>query len=312
MSDGLRRFAGQISPAVVADVQRWDGHPELVRLLDMLRAHTHPRAFFATYAEAVIARHLLGRGCELRFEVPTPAGRRCDFEVSCDSLHFYLHVKWLGSHLRRPGPATLSSRLRSLDRIERPYVVGVRWQEGLTDEQMEQFVCSASEFIRRARVGEELSVRQADGQELGALRVVAPWQGTHVRLVVEESTAFEDDVPRVRRLMAKAYRQFMPKATNVILIGSRRSSIAGAFDTALLGSHIERWDTHPPRGQRIAHGRDTDGLWSGGQSPESLAAGCFWLSPPLDDLTCRLWVRDRTTFAGEMESLLDRLLNGNN
>ena len=63
--------------------------------------------------------------------------------------------------------------------------------------------------------------------------------------------------------MRKAYRQFMPGATNVILICSSHVEDAEDFATALLGSHIERWDAHPPQGRRVAHGRDADGFWHG-------------------------------------------------
>ena len=61
----------------------------------------------------------------------------------------------------------MSSRLRYLERIARPYVVKVRFPDNLTDQQMQRFVVSAAEFIRQARVGDELVIRDDDGAELG-------------------------------------------------------------------------------------------------------------------------------------------------
>ena len=110
--------------------------------------------------------------------------------------------------------------------------------------------------------------------------------------------------------MRKAYRQFMPGATNVILICSSHVEDAEDFATALLGSHIERWDAHPPQGRRVAHGRDADGFWHGQGSPESMAAGWFHFQPHAAALQCRLWVRQDATLAPAICRTLVDLFNG--
>lgn len=304
---GLKRFEARLNGTVVEEIRQWNGHPELGKLLASLDAHTHSRTFFSTYAEAIIARHLLSCGCDLRFEVPTPAGKRCDFEVRCRGQRFFLHVKRADSLRPARRKPTVSSRLRYLERIARPYVVNVRWQEDLTDEQMYQFVTSAAEFVRRSRVGDELAVADDDGRPLGGVRIAAPCEGTHVRLEIDPPTGTGDDVPRIQKLMRKAYKQFMPRATNVILIGTTRPDAGDDVETALLGSHIERWDALPPRGRRIAHGRASDGLWHDGQLPESMAAGWFCFAPEADAVQSSVWIRPGAPLEPPMKSLLAEL-----
>ena len=304
---GLKRFEARLNGTVVEEIRQWNGHPELGKLLASLDAHTHSRTFFSTYAEAIIARHLLSCGCDLRFEVPTPAGKCCDFEIRCRGQRFFLHVKRADSLRPARRKPTVSSRLRYLERIARPYVVNVRWQEDLTDEQMHKFVTSAAEFVRRSRVGDELAVADDDGRALGGVRIAAPCEGTHVRLEIDPSTGSIDDVPRIQKLMRKAYRQFMPKATNVILIGTTRSDAGDDVERALLGSHIERWDALPPRGRRIAHGRASDGLWHDGQLPESMAAGWFCFAPQDEALHSTVWIRPGAPLEPRMKAVLGEL-----
>lgn len=288
---GLDHFRRELHPEVVSQVAGWAGPDELGKLHASLQAIHDREKFLNTYAEAIVARHLLARQCGLRVEVLTPAGRTCDFEVTCGDRRFFLHVKRLNTDRASSKRLTVSSRLRYLERIARPYVVSVRLPEDLGDRMTQRFVRQAAEFIQRARIGDELVIRDDAGAEIGGCRIVAPWQGRHVSVVLGLPTGFIDEAPRIRRLLRKAYQQFMPGATNVILIGSSHVEDAEDFSNALLGSHIERWDTHPPRGQRVAHGRDADGFWYGQRFPESRVAGWFHFRPEADDLQCRLWIR---------------------
>jgi hypothetical protein len=246
--------------------------------------------------------------------VPTPSGKRCDFEVRRGDEIFYLHLKRLQSEQRRPHRLTISPRLRYLERIRRPYVVSVRWRRGLRDEQMQRFVSEAAEFIKRARVGDELTIfaeaGAGAGPELGGVRIVAPWVGPHVSLAIGLPEGFTDQTPRVRRLMDRAYGQFMPGALNVILVCSTSHDDAEDFQNALLGSHIERWDTVPPKGQRIAHGRDSDGFWHGGRSPESVVAGWFFNDTATTEIYTRLWQRKGVILEPPMQALLGEVLSG--
>ncbi len=311
----LSSFANELNQQVVQEILEWRWKPSLRRLLSALESHTNRKAFFDTYAEAMVARHLLAQGCDLTFEVRTPAGKHCDFEVRADGQVFYLHVKRLDTN-RPPHNArrmmTISSRLRVLERIKRPYIVQVRWNEGLSDEQMQRLVMQASEFITHAHVGDEMKARDHDGREIGGVRIVAPYDGDHVSVTIGLPSEFVDQASRFRRLMHRAYQQFMPKAVNVILICSGHPEDARDFEDALLGSHIERWDAYPPRGKRLAHGRASDGFWHGQRFSESRAAVWCLAEPHRDSIDCRLWLRESPSFQPEMNNLLLRLFGAEN
>ncbi|MHC4989670.1 MAG: hypothetical protein ACYTGC_01715 [Planctomycetota bacterium] len=310
---GLKLFGDQLHPDVLKDIGRWADDPELSGLRAALMAHTSRTTFFDQYAEALVARHLQQLGCQLRFEVETPSGKSCDFEVHRGDQVFYLHVKRLQGEPMRPQQLTISPRLRYLERVKRPYIVRVRWRDDLDDELMQRFVSRAAQFIKHARVGDEMVIRDeadhdgGEGAELGAVRVVAPWSGTNVSLAIGLPTGFIDQTPRMRKLMERAYLQFMPRALNMILVCSMNPDDSEDFQNALLGSHIERWDITPPRGRRIAHGRDEDGFWQGGRYAESVAAGWFAFDMGDDAIRPRLWQRKGFVVEPPMQSLLAEL-----
>lgn len=303
--NGLAQFQQHLPAGLMQEVDSWLTHPQLCRLRDSLHAHSDEHTLLNVCAEAMIARYLLQLNCDLRFEVPTPSGKQADFEVTRDGEQFFLHVKRLDTIQPSQTTLTVSSRLRILERIERPYIVSVRWHEPATDSQMQQFVTDAGKFIFQASVGDELVVRdEVTGNEIGAVRIVAPWEGSHVTLTIG-ITGFIDDAPRMRRLLQRAYLQFMPRATNVIMLCSSNKEDDSDFENALLGSHIERWDTFPPRGRRVAHGRAEDGFWHDKANELSRFAGWFQFS--LDDapLQPRLWLRDADAAPGPAALLSD-------
>lgn len=304
---GLEKFAPRLHPAVLADINQWVGHGELGKLHARLNGHRTLKSFLDTWAEAIVARHLLRRDCELKLEVPTPGGKACDFQVTAGADEFYLHVKRLDTQRPAHKRLTISSRLRYLERINRPYVVGVRWQEGASDEQMQRLVRSAADFIMHARVGDELLVHGDDGREIGGVLIVAPWEGPHVSLAIGLPSGFIDEAPRLRKLLVRAYRQFMPKAANVILICSSQAEEHEDFANALLGSHVERWDAFPPRGRRIAHGRAADGFWHGQRYPDSAVSGWFRLAPQEESLGVKLWYRQGSPPDERLHRTLDDL-----
>ncbi|MBT8486142.1 MAG: hypothetical protein HKO59_13195 [Phycisphaerales bacterium] len=300
----LARFAGQLDSAALADVRGWRNDPELGALYTGLDGHGSLKPFLDGFAEALIARHLRARGCALQFEVPTPGGRACDFEVRRDDAVFYLHVKRLDTDRPARRRLTISSRLRYLERIRRPYLVSVRWHEGTNDRKMERLVASASDFIRHARVGDELVVHDEDGSEIGGVLIVGPWEGSHVSLAIGLPSGFIDEARRMRRLVRRAHRQFMPRAANVILICSSHSEEYEDFESALIGSHVERWDAFPPTGRRIAHGRAADGIWHQDKYQDSRAAGWFQFDPARGDIAVRLLFRRRPSLEPAMSDFL--------
>ncbi len=290
-SNGQVQFQQALPAEMERVIESWAGNAELAPLRDSLHAHSDDHTFLNAYAEAVVAHHLLTRGCELRFEVPTPSGKQADFQVTRGDETFFLHIKRLDTEQAAEKTLTVSSRLRVLERIQRPYIVSIRWKNTAGDADMQKLVTEAGAFLAHASVGDELVVRNDAKREIGAVRVVAPWEGTHVTLTIGLN-GFIDEAPRMRKLLRRAYKQFMPKATNVILVCSTNVEDADDFENALLGSHIERWDTFPPRGRRVAHGRAEDGFWHDNSNELSQYAG--WFRFTLDDPTLhpRLWMRD--------------------
>jgi hypothetical protein len=307
---GGRLFRSELHPQTLKDVEAWDRDSELAGLLAKLRSHTERKPFFDTWAEALVARHLRRRGCALRFEIPTPNDRRADFEVSREGLRFYLHLKRIDTDRPPHRHLIISSRLRVLERIRRPFIVQVRWHEGLTDEQMQRLVQQAETFIEQARVGEEMRGLDHDGREIGGVRILAPQPphgGETVSVTIGLPSGFIDFAPRMRRLLSRAHEQFMPRATNMIMICSSHGDDVIDFENALLGTHIERWDQFPPRGRRVAHGRASDGFWSGKGFSDSSFAVWACIAPNDDRLHCRMYERGNAADDAAMTSLLKSL-----
>ncbi|MFO0873324.1 MAG: hypothetical protein U0575_05060 [Phycisphaerales bacterium] len=284
-----------LADELVATIRGWRGDAELSRLAERVLAL--PRDAWtldeAAIIEAIVAQHLRERGFRVRFEVPTPRGRSCDFEATSDALGarvLALHVKRL-----RGGPASSALEVPrsvvALERIRRPYVVAIRWRDGARAAQRARFVRAAAAFIREAQLGDEFVLRDATGAEVGGCRILARAPDEHVRLVIGLPEGFGDDLRRAQRLLRKAAQQFQPGRTNVIVMAGRPDD-RRIVETALLGTEVERWDRLPPRGERIAHGRAADGFWHGGQHEQSKVAA--WIAPDERGriVAARLWFRD--------------------
>lgn len=308
-SRGLERFGDEVDPALLDRVRIWDTHPGLQGLLESLRSQKRRRRFLDLWVEAMVADRLLRAGCELVTEVQTPAGRTCDFRVRSDGLEWFLHVKRLDQGNRSGRRLDISPRLRVLEHIERPLIVRIRWAEGLDDELMQELVVRASTFLEMAKIGDELTVRDESGLEIGAIRVVGPWEGRTVSLAIGLPDGFIDETARIRRLLDKAYRQFMPRAKNVILLVGNRPDDVVDFEAALLGATEERWDAQPAGGGHAAIGRAEDGFWCGGSRPDSRICGWCDVQPSSEDLRADLYFRDDPAPDAAMVSSVSRLLN---
>lgn len=283
-------------------------HPAMLPLLKRLRAQHSLRGFLDTWAEVRVAKQLIEAGCVIDVEVPTPSGKTCDLAVHLRGHDCYMHVKRLANEETSARRLGISSRLRFLERIKRPFIVRIRWEDNLSEQRMQELVERAASFIKHAHIGDELTARTELGEELGGIRIVAPWEGTHVSLVIGLPEGFIDEVPRIRRLLARAHRQFMPRATNIIVIASAGINDAPDVETALLGSHEERWDAHPARGRRFAYGRAEDGFWYGQGRPESQACGWCQVDLESQEMPRQLFLRDPGTMPSSLESLLEELL----
>ena len=289
--DGLTRYQAELDPRLLERVRAWEAHPQLWSILERLQSHQHRRPFMDAWAEAMVADRLQREDCELAVEVPTPGGKRCDLRVRRDGLEFYIHIKRLHAG-RRSRRIRISPRLRVLEGIRRPWLVRVRWPEGLTDADMQELVVRCSEFLRHASLGDELTVRAASGRELGGIRVVAPWEGETVSLAIGLPDGFQERGERIRRLMERASRQFMPKSTNIVLVGTPFADDLADFDTALLGSSVEEWNPRESPGQRMNWGRANDGFWRPRVRESSRIMGWFRFRPMVQQLRCTMRFRD--------------------
>jgi hypothetical protein len=256
----------------------------------------------------MVADQLHQQGCQLQTEVQTPAGRTCDFHVHFEGREWYLHLKRLDDGERPGRKLYISPRLRVLEQIERPFLVRIRWAEGIDEQSMQELVVRASHFLAMAKVGDELTVRDETGLEVGAVRVMGPWEGRYVSLAIGLPGGFIDETARIRRLLDRAYRQFMPRADNVVLVCGTRPDESIDFESALLGATEERWDAHPGHGGRAALGRADDGFWAGDSRPDSQVCGWCEAIPAAEALRIDLHFRDDpppdAAFRAQVTSLL--------
>jgi hypothetical protein len=304
---GIDKFAHDLNPTVVGLIRSWQGDVELDSLYRRLQSRTMRRGFLDSFAEALVALNARKHGCSIRVEVPTPAGKMSDLLLERNGVQLYVHVKRLGGKRSKHRRLKISSRLRILERIQRPWVVKVRWNEELDDAAMQFFVIAAASFIEQARLGDEHVVRNDQGEEFGGIKIVAPNDDKQVSLVIGLPSGFTDDSPRIARLFQRAQKQFMPRAANLILICTLDTEGEDEVDTALHGSHVERWDEHPAKGSRVAHGRSDDGFWQANQMIESQLAGWFWLAPMHEGYQGKLWVRQMCSLPEDVVHLASDL-----
>ncbi len=306
---GLDLFANDLNPAVVGTIRSWQGDFELDSLYHRLQARKKRRGFLDSFAEALVALHARRHNCSISVEVPTPSGKTCDLLLERDGIKLYVHIKRLGGTRPRNRRLKISSRLRILEQIEKPWVVKIRWQEDLKDEAMQYYVTETANFIETARLGDEHVVRDEQGMELGGVKIVAPNDVKRCSLVIGLPSGFVDETPRIDRLLHRAQKQFMPKEANIILVCTPHREGAGDVETALLGSHIERWDEHPAKGSRVAHGRSSDGFWQLNQMAESKLAGWFWLAPMHDEYQGKIWIRNVCDLPVEVVRLAEEIFS---
>ncbi len=307
---GLNQFTHDLNSTIVETIRSWQGDSELDVLYHRLQSRKNRRGFFDSYAEALVALNARKHGCSIEVEVPTPSGKTADLQLQRDGISLFVHVKRLGSVRQKTQRLKISSRLRILEQIEKPWVVKIRWREDLQDSQMQLYVTEAASFIEQSRLGDEHVVRDEKGEELGGVKIVAPHDEKRVSLVIGLPSGFVDESPRIERLLHRAQKQFMPKEANVILVCTQNIEGAGDVESALLGSFIERWDEHPAKGTRVAHGRSADGFWQQNQMQESQLVGWFCLNPSNREYQGQLWIREQPTIDSAILQLASELFHG--
>lgn len=259
------------------------------------------------FVEATFAARSLERGCEVEREVPGPEGRTCDFLLRRDGVELAVHVKRLEAIGEVP-PPPLAAWERAIEQMPRGVVASVRRPARVPEAVGRWLSREIRSFLEHAHVGEERLFRDEHDRTVAQVRVVGPSESGRVRIVPASATDLEARVLRFRRLLRRAYRQFLPGVENLILFGSARAAADAeariALVDALFGTPMERWDRFPPRGDRVAHGRGSDGFWEATRHPESRLAG--WFAAQADDAAApgRWWARRDDGPAGPLRRLV--------
>lgn len=306
---GLDRFAVRLSSAVLKDIEPWQRHPELGKLIARLGSLADPQAFLDALAEVVIARRLLQLDCAIRVEVPTKNRRSADFEATHGGQAFYVHVKRLNTDAVTQKQSNLSNRTKALEKIARNVVVIIQLCRDLTDVEMQELVAETARFVRKSEVGAKFTFMNGKGTSLARCEIKCELTRKHVGVIVNISPRRAAGHVRLRKLLRKAYDQFMPNAHNVIAVTSNWLDDEMDFDRALLGTAYETWNGLPPSAELIEHGYEDDGFWSNKKHYESQVAAFFHFDVSSDDFQSRIWVRSGTQIEPPLVELLHRIFD---
>lgn len=225
-------------------------------------------------SELLVAARLLESGCAIEHEIAGPSGKRVDFRARRDGAILDIHVKRAPRPTLHDQPAAVPGAWRELESVARGLTVAISLSRALRGAALGREIARAADFLAQASIGEELALVDREGRTAGRLRVIAPSGARRVELVPDPSQSFDDHVPRFQSTLRKAFAQFTPRQENLIVVCGSAGGFE-AFATALLGSHIERWDRRPRRGELVAYGRGGDGFWAGSLRNQSRAA-VYW------------------------------------
>lgn len=225
-------------------------------------------------AEIMVAQRLLDAGCAIEREAETPSGKRVDFLATRDGASLHVHVKRAPQPAQRDAAIVVPQAWRSLEQVRRGLVVALSLARNLRGRALQHALAEAFPFLEQASVGEELSIKDEENRTVARLRVIAPSAAGTVELVADLAAAFDNHVPRFQNSLRKAFSQFMPRGENIIVVCGSAGAVE-PFATALLGSHIERWDKRPRVGELVAYGRGGDGFWAGSMRNQSRLA-VYW------------------------------------
>lgn len=288
-----------------ATIERRLGDLDRRTLVHRLDTANRPARRDAVRGEIEVVLRFLRIGARVGTEVSAPDDHPVDLRVSLGDLDFAVHVKRLGA---APTPfGEVPRAFEALVEVPRPYVVGVDWRGG---DAPVSGLEEMREFLMGARVGDRLLLRDADDGPAGTMEILAPTGDPDGRVVLKaagDALAASAFVERAGRHLRRAYRQFAPGVENVIVLAGGGPGADDLVDLALLGGHVERWDRLPKVGQRIAHGRDDRGLWTGRRFDRSrIAAWC-----PLFRTEGRVWKRaEASTPPGVLETVQGAIVGG--
>lgn len=221
MSSGFELFGKNLHPEVVSEVRGWAKHPELSKLLKELESAKDRQRFWDHYAEAMVARHLIKQGYEIKVEVPTVNNKRADFQVSKGTDTFFIHIKRTNWDEETAKNLKINTRLNCLRKIRRPITVSLKHCKSLTDQEMHYCCKEAKEFIENASEGDKKEIRNMNDEALAEFEIGPCHNGQHVIFdpILPGAIDGGDDT-RIYRQLSRAYKRFMPEAVNIILVTS--------------------------------------------------------------------------------------------
>lgn len=264
MNSGLEIFEKRLHPEVVGEIKGWDKHALLSKLLEKLQSIKDLKQwdqFLNYYSEAMVAWHLIRRGCEIDgYEIPNDINKSADFQVSKDSNTFFLHIKRLNFDEETRHDLNVSTRLESLQKGGISY----NFDKSLTDKEMQHFYKESKKFSKIAKTGETKDIISETGEILGQCDKIQYGQFTNY------SPKTVDDCDRFSDKLSEAYKQFMPNAANFVLVTSAWRDIGSIEDLK----------------------RSLDVFWAFGKHSCSNIVGWFEFDPRENSIDFKLFFRE--------------------
>jgi hypothetical protein len=255
----LLNYQHKLNRPVLKDLLSWKNHPELGKIFCKLNYISDSNKFLDHWAEVLIARHLLKKGCEIAVEIPTPKGKSVDFEASFLADKYYLHVKRLNSDENSTKKIKLYQRLDSLHKINKPFSIDIDILPDLSEKEFNCFTHKVKTFILNGTPGQLFTFIDNFGDKLGSCFIVKEHNGTSVIIRGKPMILnWPNTEKRFNSILKKAYDQFMPNGNNIILISGEFAS-----DIADLKENL----------------KSNSGFWKSGQQRQSQIIIWFCFSP---------------------------------
>lgn len=284
MSSYIDVFRPYLNAEIVEDILSWDHDKELSKLVDKLNSIRNPQQFLDHYAEALIAKYLLKKGCVLKVEVPTQNNKRADFLVSISNHIFFAHIKRLNEASSISKKQNILSQFKHLENIKRAYSVRIEIWPDLTDSETKKAIKECKSFILNSSPNDFKMLFDEEGHEIGICHIMSKNNGENVSISEPVIMGHPNTQSRLYDKISDAYKQFMPNNLNVIFVTSFWSSDIDDFKNALFSNN---------------------GFWTYGKHEDSNVAIWFNFELKRDLIKTFLFVREEYI----MPSFLKMLFN---
>jgi hypothetical protein len=275
-----------INPAILSEINSWEYHSDLKKLFNKLHSVNNQQSFLDHLAEAMVARHLIKRGWALEVEVQTPQGRSVDFRAAKNNYTLCVHIKRLNLEQKIQNELRIITRLQRLRKISRPCDLIVDLSKRLTDKEMQELYKQAKSFIEHSQVGDRRIIKNSDGKILAKCEKSPKFngRGKNVEVNVLPILWPVRDRERLYEILSEAYKQFMPKSLNIILVTSRLAMVFNNFKKSLF---------------------DSRGFWSNDKHPDSYMVGWFYFNASANYIKFKIYYRDGRKVPEEIRNLFE-------